>query len=167
MSVLLKEVSDYFKSLSALHKDVLDTPNNRAFCRYQDNTQFDELRNNAAKNIVVVMGFFARSNGSYDDQELKNTVIVRISSYSKTLKSADISRASEETSMGILLDFWTRMRKDFEDAIDICPWLRWVDWENIQVEEIEQPWLQNHYGWDWVVPFRTNLPAYNPDKWNS
>jgi hypothetical protein len=163
MSVFIKEASDYFAVLSAAHEDVKNSAGNKAFCRFQDNEQFNQLRLAAAKNIVVIMSFFGKSAGGFDDATVKPTIVIRFSCYSKSITSADITTALEK-AMAILLDFWIRMRRDYE--LDSCLWLKNVDWENIQFDEIEQPWLQNHYGWDLVVPYLTELPEFDQSKWN-
>ncbi|MGN6477248.1 MAG: hypothetical protein ACTHKV_08480, partial [Flavipsychrobacter sp.] len=145
------------------HLDVLDAADNRAFCRFQDNTQFDAIRNNASRNIVVIMSFFGRASGDVEDPAVMNTIVVRFSCYAKTVNSAEITTALEK-AFSIMQDFWTRMMNDYRE--DSCLWLNQADWTNIQFEEIEQPWLQNHFGWDLVLPYKTYLPAYNPEKWN-
>lgn len=157
----LKELSEYFEQLCEEHVDVAHSTTNRAFCRYQDMEELAQLRNAAGKNIVVVKSFFGVASGEFDDAEMQNTMVLCFSSYAKAVKSSEIIEASEQ-SFQILLDFVTRMRKDFEDQP--CPWK--IDWERIQFDEIEQPWLQNHYGWDLLIPYRTVLPAYNENRWS-
>lgn len=162
MSMFIKEVSDYYTLLSEQHVDVKHGSTNRAFCRFQDQEQFNQLRSNAAKNIVLVRNFSGRADGDYDEHLALNTIVLCFSSYAKNLTSAGIVTASEK-AFEILLDFWVRMRQDFEE--DNCVWLKRVLWEHIQFDEIEQPWLVNHYGWVLIIPYRTVLPAFNINKW--
>jgi hypothetical protein len=161
-SIFIKEVTDYYQGLSGLHLDVKDSPTNRAFCRFQDNEQFGQLRNAAAKNVVVIMSFFGRAAGDYDDADVKNTVIIRFSSYAKSISSSEITIALEK-AFQIMIDFWTRMRHDYE--ADDCRWLKHVDWSNIQFDQIDGPWLQNHYCWDLVIPYETSLPPFDENRW--
>lgn len=163
MTVFIKEASDYYQLLSEQHVDIAHSDTNRAFCRYQDMEQFNQLRSQAGKNIVLVKSFFGRAGGDYDDAEMLNTIVLTFSSYAKNVTSVEIVRASE-LSFRILMDFLTRMRQDFEE--DDCTWLRWVKWGEIRFDEIEQPWLQNHYGWDLIIPYEATLPAYEAAKWN-
>lgn len=162
-AVFIKEVSDYFQLLAAAHGEVKDSVINRAFCRYRDNEQFNQIRNNAAKNIVIIKSFFGKAVGEYDDFAVSNTLVISFSSYAKTVASKDIVAASE-LSFEIMLDFWVKMLHDDEE--DNCLWLKTVDWQNIQFDEIEQPWLQNHYGWELIIPYKTTLPAFDISKWN-
>lgn len=164
MSTYLKEASDYLSTLAEKHKALLHGNDNKAFCRYSDQSQFEALRMNASKNIVVVLSFFGNSDGDAEEACTKNTIVVRFSCYSKTVNSTEIIKASEK-ALEILLDFWSRMIKDLSE--DFCAWLRNIFWEEIQIDEIQQPWLQNHYGWDMVIPFRSALPEYDADKWTN
>lgn len=162
MTVFIKEISDYLQQLCEQHAEVADSTTNRAFCRYHDTEELAQLRNAASKNIVVVKSFFGRASGDYEDAGMKNTIVICFSSYAITVKSADIVAASEK-AFTIMADFLVKMRQDFE--YDDCAWLKGVDWNNVQFDEIEQPWLQNHYGWDLVLPYRTVLPAYDANRW--
>lgn len=164
MSTFIKEVSDYLQALSTAHKDIVhNTINSYAFCRFQDQQQFNQLVQNSARNIVVVMNFFGRSSGSFDDATVTNTIVVRFSVYAKLVTSQEITIAVEK-SFSIMMQFWSRMRYDFEQ--DNCEWMRWINWEGIQFDEIEQPWLQNHYGWELAIPYKTHLPEFDQTKWN-
>jgi hypothetical protein len=162
MSTFLKEASDYLESLSELHVDVLHSAQNFAFCRFKDQQQFNQLSLAASKNIIVVGGFNGRSIGSFEEETVKNVLQVRFSCYAKTVTSADIIMATEK-ALNILLEFWKRMMKDFND--DDCAWMKGIEWENISFDDFEQPWLTNHYGWDLFIPYRTSLPAFDNNKW--
>lgn len=162
MSVFIKETSDYFTLLSEQHVEVKHGEKNRAFCRFQDMEQFNQLRNHAAKNIVLVKSFFGAASGEFDDSETYNVMVLCFSAYAKTVSSAEIVVASEK-AFRIMMDFWVRMRIDFEE--NNCAWLKDVDFEKIRYDEIEQPWLQNHYGWDLVIPYKSRLPAFDFARW--
>jgi hypothetical protein len=159
---LIKEVSDYLQHLSELHVDIKHAAANVAFCRFQDNQQFAQLTLNASRNIVVIMNFYGRATGQYDDETVKNTIIVRFSCYALKVTSVEITAALEK-SMAIMLDFWRRLKRDNEE--NPCAWMKWIDFEAIQFEEIEQPWVQNHYGWDLIIPYKTHLPPFDQNKW--
>lgn len=158
----LKEVSDYLEDLSELHVDIMHSANNFAFCRFKDQQQFNQLTLSASRNIIVVGSFNGRAIGTFEDEKVKNVLQVRFSSYAKTVSSADIILATEK-ALSILFDFWRRMMKDYND--DDCAWMKGIEWENISFDDIEQPWLTNHYGWDLVIPYRTTLPEFNNAKW--
>jgi hypothetical protein len=164
MGIFIKEFTDYLAGLAALHKEIKDSTFNRAFCRYQDNAQLEQLRMNASKNIMVIMNFFGRAAGEFDDAEVRPTIVIRFSSYAKTVSSADITIA-EEKAFEILMDFWVRLRHDFEE--DNCLWLKFIDWQNIQFDTMDGPMLVNHYGWDLVIPYKTYLPAYDSTRWEA
>lgn len=162
MSTFLKEASDYLQGLSELHVDILHSNSNVAFCRFMDQQQLSQLSISASKNIIIVGSFRGRAIGTYEDEAVKNVLQVRFSCYAKTVTSADIV-ATTEKSLCILLDFWRRLRHDFDT--DDCLWMKGIEWENISFEDIEQPWLQNHYGWDLLIPYKTSLPEFNNQKW--
>jgi hypothetical protein len=72
-----------------------------------------------------------------------------------------------EAAMGesylVMMDFITRMKKDFID--DSCSWLQYVDFQSMSWNEFEGPWLQNYYGWDLNIPFFAAMPDYDSSKW--
>jgi hypothetical protein len=162
MSTFLKEASDYLQALSVLHVDILHSSNNVAFCRFQDQSQFSQLTLNASRNVVIVGGFRGKAAGGFDEEAVKNVLTVRFSCYAKTVSSADIVAASEK-ALAILLQYWRRMMKDYN--ADDCLWMKGIEWENISFDEIDQPWLVNHYGWDLIIPYKTNLPEFDENKW--
>jgi hypothetical protein len=164
MSTFLKEASDYLQELAASHKDILHSESNFAFCRFQDNNAFGKLSTSASKNIIVVAHYSGRASGQFEDAQVKTAISVRFSCYSKTVNSDDIV-TSNEKALSILLDFWVKLRKDFEEAVDNCPWMRWIEWENISFDEVDNPWLINHYAWDLTIPYKTYLPEYDANKW--
>lgn len=164
MSTFLKEASDYLEELATKHKDVLHSEKNFAFCRFQDQQQFNKLSSTAARNIIIVGGYSGRAVGRWEDAQAKTTLSIRFSCYSKTVNSVDIIEAVEK-SLNLLLDFWVRLRHEYEVNTDNCPWMRWIDWENISFDEVEGPWLQNHYAWDLAIPYKTYLPDYDASKW--
>jgi hypothetical protein len=57
------------------------------------------------------------------------------------------------------------MKKDQQD--DDCGILQYLLSEQMVFTPVEGPVLEDHYGWEMVIPFSTNSPAYDATKWNA
>ena len=63
-----------------------------------------------------------------------------------------------------MMQFIAKFRKDYKE--DDCGPLGNFEFENMSWSEIDEPiYLENHYGWDLSLPFRSTQPAYDADKW--
>lgn len=166
MSITLKEVQDKIAAYCAIHKELNDGMENKAFARLWSREQLDSIRTNASPNIVVVTSFRGRSFGGYDEKKMQQFIGLRFSCYAQPDDGESATEMALDKSYSIMLDFLVRMQKDYEE--DDCSWLKFVDFENISWDEIpEQPWLINHYGWDMILPFKTYLPAYDAARWSA
>lgn len=162
---LLNDVQEHIAAYSASHIDLLDGPDNKAFVRLWSREDMEAIKVNASANIVIVTSFRGKAFGWYEEKKMQQFIGLRFSSYANADDGIMAIDNALNKSMEIMEDFITRMQHDFEE--DDCSWLKWVDFENISWDEIpEQPWLQNHYGWDLIIPFKTYLPAYNAAKWS-
>jgi hypothetical protein len=158
---------DYLQSLCEKHVDVAHgVDGKQAFARLFSNEEMEALANNAGKNIVVVSSFTGRADGKIDEQLMLQIVTIRFATNADATGSDGINLAMQ-TSWNIMWDFITRFRGDAK-ADDYCGELEGVQFQNISWDEIrDAPFLENHYGWELTLPFKSYQPAYNAAKWIS
>jgi hypothetical protein len=157
----LEQIQNNIEAYCISHKLLLHSDSNIAFIPLYSNQELQSIRNKGSKNIVVVTTFQGRLFGNYDDKKLQQYLGLRFASFRDKDEKVNgpLNRSFE-----IMMDFITRWQHEYEE--NDCSWLRYVDLENISYDEIEdQPWLQNHYGWDLSLPLKNYLPPYNPDAW--
>lgn len=166
MSMLLKDVQDTLEQYAKSNTDLNHTVGNTAFVRLYSTEALEAVKKAISKNVLLVTAFRGRTVGEYDSAKMQQYIGLRFTSYAPVSEANAGREAALNKSYEIMLDFVARLRYDYEQ--DTCSWLHWVEWTGIDWDEIDpQPWLVNHYGWDLVLPFRTTMPAYNPEKWRA
>lgn len=161
MSITLKQIQDNIETYCTLHKQLLHGAANKSFVRLYSQNELQGIRTNGSKNVVVVTTLQGRLTGHYDNKKMQQVIGLRFACLAG--KDDGIQDALNR-SFEIMMDFITRWQFDYEE--NDCRWLKYIDWENISWEEIdEQPWLQNHYGWDLTLPLKNYIPEYKPENW--
>jgi hypothetical protein len=62
-----------------------------------------------------------------------------------------------------MFQFIKRLEKDYDDG---CNALEFLEPERMSWTKIEnQPWLDNYYGWDLSLSFKSYMPEHDPDDW--
>jgi hypothetical protein len=155
---------DYLEGLCEVHKLVQhNVAGIRSFASFASDEEVQQLATNAGPNIVVVSHYSGRSFGESDAQQMRTTVGIRFASKSLSYNTADIE-AALLTSWNIMWDFISRWRKDVHD--DSCGALRGIELQNLNWDEIpDQPFLENHYGWELQVNFKSIQPQYDAAHW--
>jgi hypothetical protein len=162
------EFQTYLQTLCELHTDVAHNVNGqKAFARMFSNEEMDALANNAGINIVVVASFFGRAIGSPDEQLMQQYASIRFASNAAATGAAGINTAMAK-AWQIMWDFIARLRNDARADADDCGELQNLDIAGISWDEIpDAPFLENHYGWELTLPFKSTQPQYNATKWIS
>lgn len=162
-------VQDYLEQLSSQHKGVAhNVDGKRAFARFQTDEHITELRNKAAKTIVVVADISWRPTGEQDENLLQCEMIIRFSAMADKVENAAAKLAAMNKSEAIAMQFAARMKEQhlLDIEADECGPMHHLQpmsfvWEAIE----EQPWLLNHYGWDMKLSFKTYMPQYDAAQW--
>lgn len=169
MEYYINEFQQYIKSLCSLHQDILhNDENNVAFVRFQSHDDLNQVTNQASPVIVIINRFYGKSQGgSMDDMAMKQFVQIRFAVQAipdPVINWSDVIAAAGDKAFKIMLDFISRFKQDV--YADDCGALRGIELENCSWSEIpDQPYLVAHYGWDLSLPFNSEFPEYNPDKW--
>lgn len=161
------EFQTYLEGLCEKHVDVQHNVGGiRTFARLMSDEEVNELTNHAGKNIVVVAAFYGRAHGHPDDQQLRQFVQLRFASFAERSTTVGINEALKK-SFRIMWDFITRMKHDIKTD-DGCGEMNGLEFENLSWDEIPgQPWLENHFGWDLTIPFKSYQPQYDAAQWTS
>lgn len=160
---LFKDFQDYIADLAGMHKLVAHGSNGRkSFFRMNNNMEeLSAIPNNAASPFVAVTGFGARPVGDIDYPRLEQDATLFFGSHAKN-NADNIERAQQEAYL-VMMDFFTRFREDSEEGI--CGILQLLQIDRISMEMIG-PVGEFEYGWMMTLPFKTDMPDYNPDNWN-
>lgn len=165
----LEDIQEYFEDLSALHQDVLHNSNGRkAFFRLQSMGEMTQLPNNAGPVLVMIERFNGRAVGDYDANKAQQFVTIRFAKLLDIPTDGDFETAlvaCMDQCYLIMLDYVSKMRFDYE--ADSCSWLKHVDFKSISWAEFQGPIIEQHYGWDLVIPFLSAMPAYRAEKWTA
>ena len=164
----IKEFEDYIEQLCREHVDVLHETNAKiCFSRLRSRTEVTEIINNAGENIVIMGRFNGRSVGDSQEQTFRQFVVLRFACYAINNGVDDPSDGIDnaiQKAQDIMFQFISRFRKDQKD--DDCGPLRLVELQNISWDEIDEPiYLENHYGWDLTLQYKSYFPAYDAAKW--
>lgn len=162
------EFQDYLQTLCEKHVDVQHgVDGKQAYARLFSNEEMEALANNAGVNIVVVSTFFGRALGAVDEQLMQQYTSIRFATNAAATGSSGIN-AAMETSWNIMWDFIARLRSEWNaDGAEGCE-KPMLELQNISWDEIrDAPFLENHYGWELTLPFKSYQPAYNAAKWIS
>lgn len=170
----IDELQDYLEDLCVKNKLVehtkvtdLNPEGQKAFARFESNDQVNQITQSAAKNIVVVADYFGERVGAPDDKRMR-AVVQLIFAVKKEAATEDETSAINDAiklAEKIMFQFMTRMEKDMEDG---CNALEALEPEAMRWDAIEnQPWLDDYYGWELSIPFKSYIPAYDADDWEA
>jgi len=159
----ISDIQDYFEALSEKHVDLLHTiDGRRAFARLQTDEHINQIKKKATPNIVVMSTVNGQRIGDVDDQQMRWGLSIIFAARAITSGSAAVAiDAANDKSAAIMFDFIARMQFDMNEE---CP-MQWLEIEKVSWDDIEGPWLDNYYGWLLFVPFKTDMPAFDPEKW--
>lgn len=158
----IDEFQNYLEQLCTQNKLVgHGAGGKKSFARFQSDEEMNELARNAGKNIVVVANFFGRSTGSADEQAMRHYATLRFACHSANTNTTGINAAIIR-AWDIMWQFVARMRKDMQE--DDCPPAE-LAFHDMNWDPIDGPWLENHYGWDLTLPFKSYQPAYDAADW--
>jgi hypothetical protein len=160
---------DYIKSLCETHTDLLHAADNQAFIHFQSDNEVSGLFNNPSPNLVLFSRFYGRAQGaSADTMQMKQFASIRFACYAVQPVDGNITGSIADAldkAFSIMMDFIAKMVKDQRD--DTCGALRRMELETCSWSEIpDQPFIENHFGWELSIPFSSEFPAYNAAKWN-
>jgi hypothetical protein len=165
MTVLFNEFQDYLARLCAEHIVLQHSPSNASFSRMMDDNAIDQIKRSSSKNFCIVSSFYGRGNGRPSDDLIHQYAYIIFASYAGAASNAPTIALDD--SMHIMMDFISRMHQDSEGD-EACGILRRLNLEELTFEELDdQPILDNHYGWVLMVPFKTTIPSYNPQRWTN
>lgn len=161
----IEEFQDYLERLCEEHVDVAhNVDGRRSFSRLFTDDEVAAIADSAGKNVVIVARYYGRSIGTADDQRMLQTITIYFASYASGSTAQAINCATS-LSFNIMLDFLARFHSDLQ-AAGYCDALTDLELQNISWDEIpDQPFLDNHFGWELTLPFKSFLPGYNEDKW--
>lgn len=162
------DFEDYIEQLCRENMDVRHELNGQeCFSRLRSQEEITQLTNNAGRNIVLLGRFNGRAFGESQEQGMRQFAVLRFASYADPTTgdpSGSIDTAID-TAWNIMMQFVAKFRRDYKE--DDCGPLGNVEFESMSWAEIDEPiYLENHYGWDLSLPFRSTQPAYDADKWS-
>lgn len=162
-----KDFEDYIEQLCRENVDVAHEVDDKVcFSRLRSRTEVLQIINNAGANIVLLGRFNGRAVGQSEERGMRQFVVLRFASYAQN-NDGDISEGIDnaiDTAWNVMMQFIARFRKDYKD--DDCGPLAGFEFENMSWDEIDEPiYLENHYGWDLSLPFRSTQPAYDAARW--
>lgn len=166
MSFNTNDIQNYFEDLCTRHVYLKhDTDGRRAFARFRSDEHIRQIQNSITPNIVVVSAVNGQRIGEFDDKKVRRGISLIFAAQAFVADSVTtaindaITRAEE-----IMFDFMTQIDKDFAEG---CGPLRYFEPEKLSWEDIDGPWLDNYYGWELFVPFKSFMPAYDAAKWSN
>ena len=162
-----KDFEDYLEQLCRENVAVShEVGGQECFSRLRSRDEVTQIINNAGKNIVLLGRFNGRAVGDSQEAGMRQFAVIRFASYAENNDgniSAGVDNAID-MAWNIMMQFISRMRKDYKD--DDCGPLGNIEFENMGWDEIDEPiYLENHYGWDLSIPFRSTQLAYDAAKW--
>jgi hypothetical protein len=160
--------SDYIKDLCTRHKDVLHVDGiNAAYSHIQTGDELQTISSIAGRMVVIFSSYVGRAVGEFDDSRMNQnaSLLFLYRPVGGSGNPAGEVKTAQQIAGDVMLQFYMRMKKDFED--DDCGILKWVRFEQMNFEILDGPVLEAHYGWEMSIPFDARFPAYDPAKWNS
>jgi hypothetical protein len=171
-SYYIDEVQDYLELKCELNKIVAHkkpiegvTDERRSFARFESDEHIGAIQSCASPVIVVVADYSGQRIGEVDDQQLRMTLQLRFCARKETGTGDETNAINEAVKLAekVMFQFLTQMEKDFQEG---CNALERLEPDKISWNKIEdQPWLDNYYGWDLNIPFRSYMPAYDASEW--
>lgn len=162
-----KDFEDYLEQVCRENVDVAHEVDGKiCFSRLRSREEVTEIINNAGKNIVLLGRFSGRAVGESQEQGMQQYAVIRFASYAEN-NGGDLGGGIDnaiDTAWNVMMQFIARFRKDYYE--DDCGPLGNMQFENMSWDEIDEPiYLENHYGWDLTLPYRSMQPAYDAAKW--
>lgn len=162
------DFEDYLEQLCREHVDVGHEVDGKVcFSRLRGRDEVTEIINNAGKNIVLLGRFNGRAFGDSQEAGMRQFAVIRFASFAE-LNNGDLTGGIDtaiDTAWNIMMQFIAKFRMDYKE--DYCGPLGNVEFENMSWNEIDEPvYLENHYGWDLSIPFRSTQPGYDAGKWS-
>lgn len=156
---------DYLEQLCREHTDVAHEVEGKVcFSRLRSQTEVTEITNNAGENIVLLGRFNGRAFGDSQEAGMRQFAVIRFASYAEVTGNTSSIDDAIDKAWNIMMQFIAKFRMDYKE--DDCGELGNVEFENMSWAEIDEPiYLENHYGWDLSLPFRSTQPAYDAAKW--
>jgi hypothetical protein len=171
MDYYIDSFQDYLETLCINHKRVAHDPapgGTKSFIRFHAPDDLNQVPNNPGTTLVIVTRYYGKAIGTMDESAMRQWVQIRFCTYAATPTDGDFTGSistAQDTAFTVMLDFITRMLHDFR--IDDCGPLKGIELDQCNWDELpEQPFLENHFGWDLTIPFRSYFPPYNPGAWN-
>jgi hypothetical protein len=159
----IDQIQDYFEDLCTKHIDLLHNVDGRkAYARLRTEDAITQIKKKSTPNIVVISEVNGQRTGSVDDNELRWGISIIFASRALTVGNLGtavdnaINKAAE-----IMFDFIAHMQMDM---LEDCP-MQSLEVEKVTWQDIDAPWLDHFYGWILFVPFRTDMPVFNPEHW--
>lgn len=168
----IDEIQDYLEDKCELNKLVAHnkvTENcpggQRTFARFESEEHIMQIKNNGGVNIVVVADYYGQRVGDVDDQKLLLTIQVRFAVKKESGGGDETDAINDAVKLAekIMFQFWAQMEKDFQEG---CNALENLEPEKVTWHKIEeQPWLDDYYGWDLNISFKSWMPEYDAADW--
>jgi len=168
MSLYFKQYQAYLETLAREHVDLVHSDTNHAFSRFESEDELNKLKARKKPFALIVGTFYGRSKGGID--EGKMTQYASLYFVGRVKRNPENQSAELENVLQkcweIMMDFYARHIEDMMD--DDCGPLKGLRPEEMSWDPIEeQPILDNHFGWEMLIPFVVDRPIFNPEKWNS
>lgn len=170
-SYYIDGIQDYLEDLCTKNKIVQHMvpvdgapDGRRSFARFESDEQMTAIRNNGSRNIVVVADYYGQRIGDVDDQKLRITlsVIYAVKKKPNTGNETEAINEAITTAETIMFQFWNKMEKDFQEG---CNALENLEPDKVTWTKIDQPWLDDYYGWEMHIPFGSYMPSYDAEDW--
>jgi hypothetical protein len=168
----IDEFQDYLEDLCVKNKEILHTAatevapaGQRTFSRFESEEHINAITNCQGKNIVVVADYFGQRIGEVEGYQMRNTVSIyfAVKRESGSNDNTDEINSAIKKAEEIMFQFIKRLEKDFDEG---CNALEFLEPERMSWTKIEnQPWLDNYYGWDLSLSFKSYMPDFDPDDW--
>lgn len=169
MSFYIDQIQDYLEDLCMRHVEIKhNIDKRRGFSRFQSDEHIRQIKLNATPNIVVVSGYRGQRIGALEDYQIRQIMTLSFASQALTpteeLSLTDQINEAIQRAEQIMFDFIHRIEVDASESD--CGPLQYIEIERIAWDEIyDQPIIDNYYGWELTLPFKSILPGYDPQRW--
>jgi hypothetical protein len=162
MTRTFKNFQDYIASLAAAHKKVLHgTGGRKSFFRMATEEDIASISGKIASPMVIIAGIAGQIREFTSLQYAARIYFLSHVPESKINSADEIEKAQEE-AFGVMMDFWTRIQKEFEDEGQ-CAFTEDLQSPNFQPIG---PVNQFEVGWELTIRFGVEGPEYDEDNWN-
>lgn len=162
MTKTFKDFQDYMATLAAAHKKVLHGTNGRkSFFRMGSEEDLASISGKAASPMVVITGMAGQIREFTSLQYAARVYFLSHVPEAKINLADEIEKAQEE-AFNVMMDFWTRLVKEFEED-GSCAFTEDLQSPNFQPIG---PVNQFEVGWELTIRFGVDGPEYDEDNWN-